>query len=194
MFKKIKILNPPAKRISIYLVAGIILYINLILMECYFNDRKIIVELKKKGFYEDVIFAEYDKGVVASAYLGYSVRELGSGHVISAIDATRKAFHLYPPCREGCFEHFYEIYTKFPRQFEEEFIKNSDAFDRLELSLKFYEKGDLDNSKYYFKQALKLKPDISELAKKQKNSYLTTRLDKAFDFLARLKKEFIGHE
>ncbi len=181
-FRKIRISQALLKRISVYLLGGVVIYINMVLIECYFNDKKVIAELKREGFYKDAVFGDFNKADIAGCYMEFASIEIREGRIGPAINAAKRAMRLYPPYKEWCFESLYEMGNKFPEEFKAEFIKNSDAFDCLGLSLAFYEKGDLDNAKYYFKEAVRLKPDIIEAAKEQKDRYLSDGLDKASNF------------
>lgn len=115
-------------------------------------------------------------------YLAYAQEAIRSGDIGLAIETFKRAMRLYPPYQEECFEYLYAIYTDHPKDFNVELLNKSDAFDYLGLSLKFYEKGDFANAKYYFQEALKLKPDIVEVVKAKRDPYLSSRLDKAGDF------------
>lgn len=180
--KRIRISQMLLKKISIYSVGVIIIYIHIIFIECYFNDKKVISQLQKEDFYKDTVFGEFDKGDTAETYLEYAVEQIREGHIGLAIDSIRRAMHLYPPYQEECFEYLYAIYTDHPKDFNVELLNKSDAFDYLGLSLKFYEKGDFAKAKYYFQEAVGLKPDIVEVAKSKRDHYLSSRLDKVGDF------------
>lgn len=186
LFKRIKIPKIPLKRISIFLVSGIIIYIHIIFVECYFNDQKLISQLQKEGFYKDAIFGEFDKVDVAGIYLYYAEGQIKNGRIVLAIETIKRAMRLYPPYQEDAFEYFYKIHMNYPASFNTEFLKSADAFDCLGLSLKFYEKGDFTKAKYYFQEAVRLKPDIIEAVKEEKDSYLNIRLNKALDFFNRI--------
>lgn len=181
VLKKIIIPKIALKRISIYLVGGIIIYIHMIFLQCYFNDQKVITRLKKEGFYQNAVFGEFDKGGLAELYLGYAEEAIRSG-IGLAIETVKRAMRLYPPYQEDSFEELYKIYTDSPTSFNTEFLKRADAFDCLGLSLKFYEKRNFAKAKYYFQEALRLKPDILKVAKEKRDHYLSNRLNKARDF------------
>jgi tetratricopeptide (TPR) repeat protein len=143
----------------------------------------MIAKLTEKGFYENAVFGDFDKADVAATYLEFLIGEIRDGRINSAISLIRRAMRLYPPFKDDCFESLYELYTEFPKEFKIYFYKNPDAFDYLGLSIKFSEKNDFNDSRYYFKEALKLKPDILETGIKSHDRYLNKGIAKVADFL-----------
>jgi len=188
LFGRIKFSSIVLKRVAIYLAGGIIIYIHLLFVECYFNDQKVILELKKNGFYKNVVFGDYDKADFAEAYFGIGSVELSVGHIDSAIRLIRRALHTYPPAQEVFLDALSNIYINFPGEFKAEFIKDPDAYDYLGLSLLFFERKNFNNSKDCFKEALRLKPDIIEILKRENESYLSYRSEKVNELLNRIKE------
>jgi hypothetical protein len=165
LIKKAVVYRLYRNTIFIYSMVSIIVYIDALLMQCFFNDRKVIADLEKRGYYKNVVFGNFNKADVAECYLDSTedtdVNERQKGQSIQNIIM---AMHTYPPYRPDCLKRLYAMYKSFPGGFQREFLKSADASDCYDLSREFQRNGDFRNSRFFADEALKLKPDIRTTA------------------------------
>lgn len=187
LYKRLKIPGLILKRASVYLAAGLIVYINSILVRCSFNDQKIILKLKQEGFYnKKALFGGFDKYDVAGCYLEYAEEEAKAGNLETSIAALKRAVDLDPFLWDNDLMKLYNIYST-RKNFNEVFMKNPDANLILGLSLICYEKKDLESARYYFKEAIKIDPRITAIVDKWSNHELRPLLERKISQLSHVQ-------